>query len=72
MALLGAALVDSTSDNVTIAVPAMQPRMHSSLRTLNRSPSSATDSRKVKREEVEDRIVLEVTVVSARDKLNVH
>ncbi len=53
----------STSAKMTSAVPRMQARMQSSLRAEKRSPSSRTLSPKVKSEDVEDRIVLEVTFV---------
>lgn len=51
--------------------PAMHARMLMSLVTVNTSPSSSTERPKVKREEVEERMVLLVTLVAERLRLKV-
>lgn len=55
-----------------VVAPAMSRRMQASFLSVNRSASSHTLSRKVKREEAEESTVLEVTEVCASERLNVY
>mmetsp|Transcript_31261 Transcript_31261/g.79726 ORF Transcript_31261/g.79726 Transcript_31261/m.79726 type:complete len:275 (-) Transcript_31261:33-857(-) len=65
-------LADSLSDSVTSAVPRMHATMQPSLRAVNLSPSRPTLSAKVKSEEVDERMVLEVTEVMESERLKVY
>ena len=60
------------SDNVTRAVPTIHAMMASSLLDENTSPRSKMLRKKVNSDEVDERIVLDVTEVRARDALNDH